>query len=252
MAATLSVLLLVFMLKSSTCTPVGQLPVEGRLDQLEIGAEVQYERTNDLEQRLSVLEKFVVGMLSSNNSSQTGNSALSKEEIGNLLENLSEQVDTNYSMPILPGIGALRQFGAPKVAFHSYISANRAFSPNEVVIFDQVMNNDGVGYTAADGLFDAPTTGTYVFTWTITAAKFGHPVTTQLMVNGEMRGVLTSESDYTTTGATGTGSHPATAVVVTHVNMGEHVFLRVSYPQGGTSSFQSNSLDRSTFSGWLL
>ncbi|KAL4218100.1 C1q-like factor [Mactra antiquata] len=252
MAATPSVLLLVFLLKSSTGSPVGLLPVESRLDQLEIGAEVQYERTNDLEQRISVLEKFVVGMLSGNNSSQTRNSALSKEEVGKLLENLSEPVNTNYSMPSLPGIGALRQFAAPKVAFHAYLSGDKTLNPNEVVIFDQVINNDGVRYSAADGLFDASTTGTYVFTWTITAAKFGHSVTTELIVDGGVRGVLTSESDYTTTTVTGTGSHPATGVVVTHVNDGDHVFLRVKYQPGVTSSIQSNSLDRSTFSGWLL
>ncbi|KAL4218101.1 hypothetical protein ACF0H5_022837 [Mactra antiquata] len=244
MAATLSVFLLVFILKSTTCSPVGQLPVESRLDQLEIGAEVQYERTNDLKQRISVLEKFVVGMLSGNNISQTGNSALSKEEVGKLLEN-------NYSMPILPVNGALRQSAAPKVAFHAYLSQDQDFHPQNSVTFDQVMNFSS-GYTAGIGVFQAATTGAYVFTWTITAAKLSHPVTTQLVVNGQIKGVITSESDVTPTDVTGSGNHPATGVVVTHVEAGQYVSVRVSYPQGGTSSIQSNTLNRSTFSGWLL
>lgn len=111
--------------------------------------------------------------------------------------------------------------------------------------------NYGGGYTASDGIFDVPVSGVYVFTWTISTSRFYHPITTHLIVDGVTRGILTTDSDGSSS-IVGAGSHPATGVVVIYAPAGKHVFIKAVNLNTGTGTLESNELIRSTFSGWLL
>jgi len=76
----------------------------------------------------------------------------------------------------------------------------------------------GSGYHAHDEIFTAPNSGVYLFSWTIFTVNSDW-LETELLVDGQRKGFVSvdaSDSDITS----GTG------VVLTHVNRGEHVFVR--------------------------
>ncbi|XP_048732012.2 uncharacterized protein LOC125648967 isoform X2 [Ostrea edulis] len=83
------------------------------------------------------------------------------------------------------------------VAFHAV-----AYSSTSVtdIIFDHVITNIGDGYDNATGVFTVPTTGLYVFSWTIEA--YGQLTEGALLVNGVQNGqsrAHESTSHYDTT-----------------------------------------------------
>lgn len=108
----------------------------------------------------------------------------------------------------------------------------------------------GEGYTPYDGIFDAPTSGVYVFTWTVATTKRNGWFVAQLIVDGEVKGSVTSDSD--SFGVSKSGLHPATGVVATYVEEGQHVFIKMIQVTGECGAVQSDELVRSTFSGWML
>ncbi|XP_045183056.2 uncharacterized protein LOC123541560 [Mercenaria mercenaria] len=133
-----------------------------------------------------------------------------------------------------------------EVAFHVYLSGNRVYSSHEIFKFDVETVDVGGGFNTADGIFDAPATGLYVFSWTV-AAPQGSFFSAELIVNGAVQGVVESDSDL---GGPGNGVHPATGVVLANVNAGNHVFVR--FHQGTSGHVKSDSYMRTSFSGWLL
>ena len=60
------------------------------------------------------------------------------------------------------------------VAFYGYLSHNEPNpSLNHALIFDSVKTNVGGGYNEYSGMFTAPSSGVYVFTWTIYTGDHG-------------------------------------------------------------------------------
>ncbi|XP_062566094.1 uncharacterized protein LOC134228452 isoform X1 [Saccostrea cucullata] len=83
------------------------------------------------------------------------------------------------------------------VAFHVVASSNS--SPG-VVIFDHVISNIGSGYDITSGIFTVPTTGFYIFSWSI--ETYGQLTEAALLVNGLEMGISKSDeapSYYDTT-----------------------------------------------------
>ena len=99
----------------------------------------------------------------------------------------------------------------------------------------------GNGYHANDGIFTAPTSGLYLFSWTIFSEDEDW-VETELVVDGRRKGYVSV--DTTTTDIT-----PGTGVVLTHVNAGEHVFVRRF--AGGGCHLSRNGV-RNSFTGILM
>lgn len=93
-----------------------------------------------------------------------------------------------------------------------------------------------------DGIFDAPVTGVYVFTWTI-AAKAQSWLVSELIVSGERKGLITSDNDAN-------DLTPTTAIALVHLNAGQHVYVRRF--RGGDCTVVSDEHTRAVFSGWLL
>lgn len=111
------------------------------------------------------------------------------------------------------------------------------------LIFDVVKTNNGNGYHSTIGVFIAPETGTYVFTWTM--REYGNcRHSTQLMVNNAELGIIHVH--------VGSGDDlSGTGVVVTHVNAGDDVYVR-THVSWNDCYIVSDETGRSSFAGWKL
>ena len=114
---------------------------------------------------------------------------------------------------------------------------------HHILLFDIIKSNLGQGLHPTMGVFSAPKSGVYVFTWTIRVYDNSYH-SIELVVNGQVVGALCS---YSGAGDNDTGS--TTAVV--SINEGEDVYLRtrINY-NGGVIS--SDSYGYSSFAGWKL
>ena len=101
--------------------------------------------------------------------------------------------------------------------------------------------SQGNGFQAHDGIFTAPASGLYLFSWTIYSENDDH-LKTELVVNGQRKGYISVDSsnpDIT----------PGTGVVLTHVNAGEHVFVRRF---ASSTCHVSRNEVRNSFTGILM
>lgn len=131
------------------------------------------------------------------------------------------------------------------IAFHAYISKDSSgpLAEHHILQFDVVPINKGNGYNAFDGIFIVPTSGTYVFTWSIMSEVHGN-LFTQLMRNSEIIGTRFADSYSSTVWDFATGT------VVADVNQGDHVYVRLGQTSHG--KVLSVTYSRTTFSGWFL
>lgn len=131
------------------------------------------------------------------------------------------------------------------IAFHAYISKDSSgpLGAHHILQFDVVPLNRGNGYNVFDGIFIVPAAGTYVFTWSIMSDAHGR-VDTQLMKNADIIGTRYADSYSSTVWDFATGT------VVTEVNQGDHVYVRLGLESVG--KVRSIPESRTTFSGWLL
>ncbi|CAC5411494.1 C1QL [Mytilus coruscus] len=130
------------------------------------------------------------------------------------------------------------------VAFYAYLSTNRVNpSFHQTLIYDVAKTNSGNGYNAATGIFTAPTTGIYVFTWV--TRMYEATYSTELMVNNAVVGTsfLRVSHDHDVS---------ASGTVVTKISKGDSVFVRVHSTKGGWGDILSEQYGRSSFAGWLL
>ncbi|XP_048751051.2 uncharacterized protein LOC125662753 [Ostrea edulis] len=131
------------------------------------------------------------------------------------------------------------------VAFHAYLSKENLgpLPAHHILKFDSVSINKGHGYNAYDGIFVAPTSGTYVFTWSIMSDGHGN-VFSQLMKNSDIVGSRFADS------STSSEWDFSTGIVVVDVNQGDHVYVRLG--EASVGNVLSFIYSRTTFSGWLL
>uniref|UniRef100_K1PU36 Complement C1q-like protein 4 n=1 Tax=Magallana gigas TaxID=29159 RepID=K1PU36_MAGGI len=129
------------------------------------------------------------------------------------------------------------------VAFYAYMSQD---FPNpgasHTLVFDTVVTNVGSGYHSTTGVFLAPETGVYVFSWSMRLAN-GEYHQAELVHNYQVMGVAYLYAP--------TGDHTVSETIVIHVNQGDDVYLRT---QGGPNNgdIESGTGGRSIFSGWKL
>jgi hypothetical protein len=94
-------------------------------------------------------------------------------------------------------------------------------------------------------MFTAPTSGVYVFSWTVITGYNGY-IFTDIVVNSSIKGAIKPDAQ----GLQAVSS--AAALVVLQVNKNDVVFIRtnpIDNIQGEIISFPDQ---RTTFSGWLL
>ena len=150
-------------------------------------------------------------------------------------------VDSNISDLFFYSLGSNEN-----VAFFAYMSQDLS-SPSvaHILIFDMTPTDIGNHYNKYSGMFTAPRSGTYVFTWTIYCSVGGY-VYEQLMVNAEVL-----DSSYCN--ADGAGWHRSiSGTAVAQINQGDIVYVRTHPTSLNKGSILSSSSHRSSFAGWLL
>jgi len=99
----------------------------------------------------------------------------------------------------------------------------------------------GSSYHVHDGIFTAPYSGVYLFSWTIFTVNSDW-LETELLVDGQRKSYVSADSSDT-------DITPGTGVVLTHVNRGEYVFVHKI--DGGGCPLTRNIV-RNSFTGiWL-
>jgi hypothetical protein len=104
------------------------------------------------------------------------------------------------------------------------------------------MINNGNHYHPTDGVFVAPISGVYMFSWnTITYNSKG--LYTELRVESEVKGSVGSYA--------GSGQYiPGSASLLCHVRKREHVWVQTS--DGTTDNYMHDWRDSTSFMGFLL
>ena len=128
------------------------------------------------------------------------------------------------------------------VSFYAQLSHDLSSIGNfQPIVFDVVTTNNGNGYNKADGIFTAPTSGTYVFSWTAANLDRSH-MQTELVVNAKVFGFTWSDAyDHDDIAV-------ASNTVVINLNQSDTVWIRSGSYHTGTITGRYLS----TFSGWLL
>lgn len=136
--------------------------------------------------------------------------------------------------------------GHENVAFFSYLSGDlREPSPGHVLVFDVAPTNNGGHYNRYAGMFTAPHSGTYVFTWTSYYEAGGY-TNLQLVVNAN----AVDSSYCNADGASWYRSASGTAVV--QIGQGDVVFVRTHHYHTNYRDLLSKEYLRTTFAGWSL
>ncbi|XP_071123781.1 uncharacterized protein, partial [Mytilus edulis] len=142
------------------------------------------------------------------------------------------------------------------VGFSAYMSEgfvdghSKFLSQGKSLIFDQTETNTAGVYNTNTGIFKAPSSGMYAFTWTLCVdsrindggiGEFG----TELVVDGKACGKLHADTEHAADDACSTG------FVIKYVRGGGTVYLRNIYEHQGRILSKENRT-RTTFSGWKL
>lgn len=118
-------------------------------------------------------------------------------------------------------------------------------SPGHVLVFDVAPTNNGGHYNRYAGMFTAPHSGTYVFTWTSYCESGGY-TNLQLVVNAN----AVDSSYCNADGASWYRSASATAVV--QISQGDVVFVRTHQYHTNYGDLLSKEYLRTTFAGWSI
>lgn len=115
---------------------------------------------------------------------------------------------------------------------------------DQAIIFDQKITDFGNNYDNSDGIFTAPVSGYYVFTWTFGVIG-DQNLATALVVHG--RKISYSVNN----GADNDGGQVSNTVVV-QVNKNDHVMIQTAMVSQGYDYKTIGEERANTFSGWLL
>ncbi|XP_071161405.1 uncharacterized protein [Mytilus edulis] len=132
------------------------------------------------------------------------------------------------------------------VAFYAYMSTHET-NPgrHQTLIFDMVKTNLGSSYSKHTGVFSASEHGTYVFTWTITSGVHSY-IYSEIVINSIPFGSIVTDSEEIH------DDHSATGIIVVQLNHGDVVYIRTNPNASIKGQILSDSLRRSSFSGWKV
>lgn len=130
-----------------------------------------------------------------------------------------------------------------KVAFTATFATNHHSSNNELLIFPTIISNVGDDYNSQDGVFTAPTYGTYVFFCKITGSTNPSDLYFEFMLNES------AKSRNLVYGRLSNPYRTASNLIVLRLSLGDRVWIRMY--QGGSHFIYGAGGDKS-FSGFLL
>ncbi|XP_056003151.1 uncharacterized protein LOC130049467 [Ostrea edulis] len=167
------------------------------------------------------------------------------------VQNKTQSMDTRVDSIVANKQGQKRivpPTSAPTIqqrpAFHSYLSADSVpdLRQHHTLIFDAVTVNIGQGYHKDDGIFVVPTSGVYVFAWTIAIQTNGW-ASVEIVVNGVVSGSAFADGSDDAWDEAG-------GLIIVDVNVGDHVYIRMH--ENGNGVVSSNGRGRTSFTGWSL
>ncbi|XP_062581391.1 cerebellin-3-like [Saccostrea cucullata] len=130
------------------------------------------------------------------------------------------------------------------IAFYAHMSGHlRSPGGHHTLIFDTVKTNEGKGYHHNIGVFMAPASGTYFFTWTMSLGASAS-LSTELVVNTVPHGSI-----YIHTSSDQRDS--ATGNLILSLNAGDEVFIRTG-DSFSSAQILSDEYSRTDFSGFLI
>lgn len=110
--------------------------------------------------------------------------------------------------------------GSGRIPCLSFTRQQWTLPMHHILKYDMIPLNKGNGYSAFDGIFIVPTSGTYVFTWSIMCDVHGS-LHTELMRNAEIIGTRFADSFRASVWDFATG------IVVVDVNQNDHLYVRL-------------------------
>ncbi|KAL3870860.1 hypothetical protein ACJMK2_038895 [Sinanodonta woodiana] len=137
------------------------------------------------------------------------------------------------------------------IAFTAYLDhAIHDLGPNQALKFNQILLNEGHGYSQFTGVFTVPIGGIYIFSFSVAARDEGNllapDIWMKLVVNGEHKATVAAESMKPRDDEMGTN------IINLRVEAGDAVWI-THHDQGSTRDiFASDALRVVTFSGALL
>ncbi|XP_052268386.1 mucin-like protein [Dreissena polymorpha] len=150
--------------------------------------------------------------------------------------------NTNFKVcSIFP---CLQTATTPNILFKVRRVKNETPSDGEIIVFEDVLYNNGSGYNSSIGILTAPVGGTYLFTARLLSQR-GGPVFFEINVNGNMNsnGALFAHQGYSY----------ATADSVVRLLPGDRVFIKSLYSNSISNSGLSSYLNYNSneFTGWM-
>ena len=119
--------------------------------------------------------------------------------------------------------------GSTNIAFDVVLSKDALHAEQDFVLkFDRILTNIGNGYNAAKGIFTAPVSGTYLFSWNIRSG-YHASIISKLMVNG--RPMQATHTDSSLDTQYGFEAHSSKTVILT-INEADQVWIE-NFPQRG-------------------
>lgn len=205
-----------------------------------------HEKYNaDLKLRLEVIENEMRKHEILSNSKEVTNDSGQNQRADNVEENAINSVLDHKDMTATDDIqittsslNRIIKRQSNGIAFHAYFTGSKCVREHELIVFDTVETDEGNDYNPVDGIFVVPEAGTYVFMMTL-FSPFDEWSVVDIVVDGTVKGWITTNAE----------NDQATGIVVVHVNVGTHVFIRRSKGRGCKIK---DDLTRSTFTGWKL
>jgi hypothetical protein len=118
---------------------------------------------------------------------------------------------------------------------------------DQAIVYNKVLLNKGAAYNVYNGVFTAPKSGVYIFSWSSAARKIGaiFDIWVSLVVNASTQTTAVAES------RDAVYDHQGSSTVIIHVNKGDIVWTkRLS---GGGAEIHSEPERRvSSFTGALI
>ena len=131
------------------------------------------------------------------------------------------------------------------VAFYAYMNvAETNIGTHHPLIFDVPVTNYGNGYNKHTGIFTAPQSGVYVFSFTIFPDR-GSSIAVNIYRNSEVVGQVysyISSPDFSGT----------SMVAVLSMTIGDVTFIRTSPTTTSSGSIYSDGNVKSSFAGWKI
>ena len=130
-----------------------------------------------------------------------------------------------------------------RVMFYARLSSTKTLHFHSTIKFNVVVTNEGGHYNPGDGVFVAPVSGAYLFSWTALTYDSNYEFT-ELRVENVVRASVVSSG-------TGGQYSPGTTTLVCHVDKGDHVWVETS---GGspTNYLYDWGEDTTSFMGLLI